>query len=172
MANAPIVYSFFGVGSGTLGTSPFTAAPFVITIFTNTSRIVSNTIWYPTPTPENLCSQATASIATAGLPTAILEFGLSITALSNPQANLFRLSVGLDPDALIGVASPQLKGYALATSIGPVFGTAVFSQKPYPTTTGDLLFTAVASAAFQATLMLPTPETAPQGRQGIPPTKL
>jgi len=158
MSNAaPIIYSFFGVGSGTLGTDQFDNEAFVITILTNTDSIVTNANMYPVPVLQNLCSQATATIAIAGLPSSIIGFGLTITALNNPQANLYQVSVGLAPDALVGVTAPALKGYGLDKSIGPVFGSGAFSQKPYPTTAGNLLFSSFSSTAFLAALAVPGP---------------
>jgi hypothetical protein len=154
---APIIYSFFGTGSGTLGTATFTDAAFTITILTNTSMIYTNPDMYAVPTLQNLCPQVTATVAIAGFPSAIIGFGLTITALNVPKSNLFQLCVGLAPDALIGVANEALKGYALDKSIGPVFGAASFSKQGYPLTTGgNLLFSSMSSAAFQATLALPT----------------
>ena len=100
---APIVYTFFGVGSGMLGTTPFNAVPFVITILTNTGGIVPNPNLYPGPVLQNFCSQATATIAISGLPSAIIGFGMSITALSNAKSNLFQVAIGQAPDALISV---------------------------------------------------------------------
>ncbi|MGA2245905.1 MAG: hypothetical protein ABSH48_12970 [Verrucomicrobiota bacterium] len=165
----PIIYSFFGVGSGSLGASPFNHAGFVITIFTNTGSIYTNPNLYPTPMLQNTCPQATATIAIAGLQSAVIGFGLTITALNNTHSNLFQLSAGVAPDVLCGVASPALSGYGLDTTIGPVFGTGSVSQQPYPTTAGNLLFLSASVAGFQATLVALAKVMPPGGLHVISP---
>lgn len=147
MPNAiPVVYSFFGVGSGSLGADAFTEAPFVIVIPTDTGRIYSDTISYPQPTLRVSGPTLAGTISIFGRRTGVFNFGLTLTRLNET------LSVGMDLNRLFAIANPVFVGYGFYRAIGPITGTPAFDPRPYPTTAGDLLFNSVSKGDFQATL--------------------
>jgi hypothetical protein len=145
MSEGPILYSFFGVGSGKLGPDTFTNASFVITIPTNTNRIYSDTIAYPQPTLRVTSPTMASVISIFGLWTAIFNFGLNLTRLNDA------LFVGMDVNRLFAVSNAMFANYGFYRAIGPVTGTPAFDPKAYPTTAGDLAFNAVSKGDFQAT---------------------
>jgi hypothetical protein len=157
----PIIYTFFGVGSGTLGTNQFDNASFVITVPADASTASSPTNLYPEWATQVNCPQATATISVLGLPTAIFGFALNVTLFDSAEAGLFWISVGLAPDQLVIVKNLDLRNYNLKQSLNPLAGMGPFpvSQNPYPITAipGNLRFTSINSAAFQATLLSPQP---------------
>jgi hypothetical protein len=63
--------------------------------------------------------------------------------------------------ALLFTGSPSLSTYALATAIGPVIGTAIFSPSGVADTTGGFfeLSGVTGSATFTATIPVPEPST-------------
>jgi hypothetical protein len=147
--STPIIYLFFGTGSGTLGTTSFNNAEFVVTVPTDSSRIFTNGTQYPPGTPVVDSTRPMDTVTVIGFGTTAFQFSLILAVL--PTGNLFRVSLGLWPKELLGVASAQLQGYGLDCSIGPVSGTASFSpQTAFPTMAGDLIFSSIASLAFRA----------------------
>jgi hypothetical protein len=147
MSNAlPIVCSFFGVGSGSLGADTFMNAPFVIIVPTDTGRIYTDTNTYPQPTLRVSSPTMVSAISLFGRRTAVLNFGLTLTRLNDS------LLVGMDVNRLFAVAHARFANYGFNHSIELTSGAPAFDPKNYPTTAGDLVFTSISKGAFQATL--------------------
>ena len=148
---APIIYLFFGTGTGTLGTMPFSNASFLISVPTDTSRIITNSNLYPPGTPMADSARATSTITILNLGTEAFQISLSVAVLRAGTPNTLKVSLGLAPYELLGIASPDLQGYGLNHSLGPISGGVSFaSQPPFPAASGNLVFSSIASASFQA----------------------
>lgn len=153
----PIIYTFLGVGSGTLGATPFDNAPFVITVPADASLLSTPTNLYPRGATQVSGPQATATISVFGLPTAIFGFALEVTLMNNAVSGQFSVAVGVAPDQLVMVKNPALQNYNLKQSVNLLVGTGPcpVSPKPYPITAipENLIFTSITAAGFQATLV-------------------
>jgi len=159
MANL-ITYIFSGVGSGSLGTAGFTNAEFRITIPTNTDCIYTDNSIYPAGTPMVSSAMRADEIAIAGLNTTVFERALNIAVLSINQSHESKVALGEAPDLLLGIAGSEFRGYGLNHAIGPVSGVATVTGRTFPTAAGALVFSNIASAAFQA--ILPAVTTHPK----------
>jgi hypothetical protein len=163
----PIIYTFSGRGSGTLGTQPLQNTPFAITLLADAATAYNPSGLYPNGATAVDCPTATAAIFILGVPTAIIAFKLNVILMNNPENNQFWVSLGLAPDQLLLVKNPALRGHTLKESLGPLAGTAPFPvPQSYPLTVQpptvppqSLTFTSITSVAFQATLLLPDPPT-------------
>lgn len=157
----PIIYTFFGVGCGTLGTNQFDNASFVITVPADASTVSNPINVYADGATQVSCAQATATISVFGLPTAIFGYALNVTLLDIAEKGVFWVSVGLAPDQLVLVKNQDLRNYNLKQSLNPLAGTGPFpvSQTSWPITAipGKLKFTSITSAFFQAALLSPQP---------------
>lgn len=158
---APIVYFFFGVGSGSFGGIPFNDAPFAITIPTKTDRVIQ--VRDPQgrfSMPQIPFAPCTASIAVHGITSgpfgmqsAVIGPGMSVIYSVDNRTGLYRVSFGLTAAELVfGVASPAIEGYLLVSSIGPIVGAESISARCI-TSVGDFTLASVSRAAFQATLL-------------------
>lgn len=157
----PIIYTFSGVGSGSLGSQQFGNSPFAITVLADASTVYHSTGLYPQGATAVDCPVATATISVLGIYSAIFAFGMNITLMNNPENGQFWVSIGMAPDQLLVVKNPALRGYTLRESLKLLAGAGPFTvPKPYPITTSQsLTFTSITSVAFQATLWLPDPPT-------------
>lgn len=131
---APITFLFTGIGTGTLGDTPFTNAAFTITALADTLNIEFAT--FGATTPAVLSSSTTISIT-----------GLSTATFTTPQ-RIFNNQ----PLAIVGVNKPSppssdrydifnatLGTYTLATAFGPVSGSVVaIGLTGVPTNLGTL----------------------------------
>lgn len=112
---APITYLFTGIGSGTLGATPFTDAVFTITALADTDNIDFITFGADTPVVQS----SSTTISITGLPTA--TFNTAKRIFNNQTANI----VGVNDLALndifnIRATAPALSTYTLATAFGPL----------------------------------------------------
>lgn len=156
----PILYTFSGVGSGTLGNTAFQNATFAISALTDATIVSNPTNLFPQGASQVDCPQQSVTVSIAGQPAAVIGFGLGVILMNDPQHNLFWISIGLGADQLVVVKNPNLRHYNLKAGSAPVAGLAAIpvSQKPYPITVipQTLLFNAITKVEFQATL-LPKP---------------
>src|SRR5437763_698639 len=71
---APIRYTFTGIATGTLGTLPFTAAPFAITTITDTDLVAS----VSTGCPNSFEVPGTYTVSVMGLPSATFTDSMAV----------------------------------------------------------------------------------------------
>ena len=162
---APVTFIHTGIGSGTIGATSFTNAPFTITEIGNTASVQDCTV----PTALAPCFfvndlSASVSISALGI------FNILTPTRTFVDQDLLLAGFGLSgptgQDIFDGPNSPLFANYDLATSIGPVtgFGSLVQNQSlagPLSTSGGDLLFVdSLTPATFQATIaVIPEPST-------------
>ena len=149
----PIVYTFSGVGSGTLGATPFTDQPFVIAALADASKVYQNSILYPVPTTQIDLPQSTVMISISGSSSAIIQPSLSLALLFNPQRKPYQFTIGIAPDQLLAVTNPVFEHAALNKTVEITKGAGSISRKPYGTSGGSLVFSSISSAEFGATLL-------------------
>jgi len=149
----PILYSFHGIGTGSLCGTPFTNSPFVILAYTDASNPTNPSNEYPQGALQVNCGQQRVVVSVLGLPPAVIQFGLSVTRLSDPAHGQFWIAIGLGTDQLVKVSNRALEGYGLTTSTpiiqsAPVSGPSV---KPYPVSeTQSFSLNSLSKIAFQA----------------------
>jgi uncharacterized protein (TIGR03437 family) len=150
---APITITLTGTGSGTLGGKTFTSAAFSFTVTGDTDHLVVPT-----------CCAGDIETA-SGSPTSFSIQGFSTGTFMNDTQVIWTdrtSTVGIahanDGD-LIDLQNSVFKGYALATSIGPVTGQPSFlgtcpgqDCTSFQTSLGTLLFNSVGSVTFTATV--------------------
>jgi hypothetical protein len=153
----PILYTFSGVGSGTLGNSAFQNATFAISVLTDATNVYNPINLFPQGASQVDCSTQSVAVSIAGQPTAVIGLGLNVTLMNDPQHNLFWISIGEAPDQLVVVNNPGLRHYNLKAGSAPVVGIGAIpvSQRSYPLTAipQALLFNSITKAEFQATLL-------------------
>lgn len=128
----PLTIVITGSGSGSLGTTRFTAAQFKFTLTTDTSQLV-----VPPCCPGDTDTPS-------GTPTMFSITGVGSGTLTDNQV------VFVDPSGTAGLAhfsdgdmidldSPQFHGYKMAASLGPVTGTTFLGSNPiFGTSAGAL----------------------------------
>jgi hypothetical protein len=159
----PIIYTFAGVGSGTLGTESFSDAAFTVTISADTANIVTSPILFGL----SHVPASSATIFVNGLGTVPILTQLGV-------ANSQNLETTGPADITLNVSSDSTlspifelplgtKDYLLSESIGPVGGRTLMqpdSFTPFTTSDGDFAFSSLLIVTFQAALQ-PVPEPAP-----------
>ena len=161
----PITYTFAGVGSGTIGTTPFTDTSFTFVFTADTSAIdASGAPFYRLTDVGGTFSEDATTVT--------LTATVSIVATADaatPRINFFNATF----DNGLGINDPSLASYELATSFGPLTvtapGTATSFLTPTFNTAGDgfastgglVEITANTSLTFTAALQTPAvPEPA------------
>jgi hypothetical protein len=162
MQAEPIVYTFSGVGSGTLGAESFSDAAFAVTVSADTSNIVSSPLLFGlSHVPD---SSATIFVNGLGTVPIITQLGVADSQnLETTGPAAITLDVSSDPDVSpIFEVHPGTKDYLLSEPIGPI-GGQMFMQPvsftPFATSDGDFAFSSLLSVTFQAALQ-PVPEPA------------
>lgn len=153
----PIRFTFFGVGSGSLGGASFHDTPFFVTVPADVERVYPPTAVYPSGTLQVDCAREAATISIFGRETAMAGLGLNVTRFRDSRRKLHWLAVGLAPDQLITISHPAFRNYDLDGPFPLVRGVAPFSTsgRAYPTTAeGDFVLNQVSSVAVQAKLVV------------------
>jgi hypothetical protein len=154
---APIIYTFTGSGTGTLGATPFTSANFVATLTTDTSQVIFQSVFGALGA---IGIPAQIDISGVGLETFtgvtflstfsnVLDFGEGNGALFNAPGNL----IENDNSAFLGYDLVSNK-----TVTGPNVYLAQFVNAN--TSGGALSFTRMSNVTFQAAVGTGTPEPA------------
>jgi hypothetical protein len=140
-------YYFHGVGSGTLGSQVFGDAAFTILLTADTSDIcqcTSSTV-FEVEGPSRISIQGIDS-AEFTIPTRVFS-NVSVAAVG------FSRALPLDLRDFFGMREPEFAGYALGTSIGPIFEpepSAVNQFVNVPTSQGLLTFSSIEHVLFAA----------------------
>ena len=156
---ATIIFTYTSTGSGNVGSTSFTNAPFTITQTADTASRVS----FPGGFSIDAIS---ASIAIGG------AGNFSFTSGTRTFVNIFGPEVGFSRaganglDLIVGPKNAAFYTWDMLTSIGPIIGLANFLQWQHPpdsvtTDGGTLLFSSVNStpSTFTATIA-PEPSAA------------
>lgn len=157
LAAQPIRYLFTGIGSGTLNGNAFTRQTFTFDIAANASNVNPSGFGPGVPDVGNLT--ALFSITGTG------SGSFSNVYVFNHQTNqVVGFGSSANSDLIdIGNNSVGLGTYGLTTAFGPIPNTTslFFSQfTNQQTSAGNLTFTNVASASFEAQLTSTVPEPA------------
>ncbi|WP_417318420.1 PEP-CTERM sorting domain-containing protein [Emcibacter sp.] len=155
---APIKFSFWGTGSGTLDQTDFNAADFTIELFADTNNITTDGF-----TESLLADSATFSIdgVGSGFFSEILRMFTNHigTGLGRPA----------NSDLIDFLNTPELKSYDLASSTA-IYSEAspccAFAFSGLTTSLGALGFSSYGEVSFQATLTN-VPEPAPLALLGL-----
>ena len=153
----PIEVTITATGSGTIGATPFTDAPFTL-------RLIGDTAARRTFSPEvSDIALTSASIEIAGVGTAQFTgptrvFGFRGNALYPPAGGFSRAGdAGVD---ILDVHGAAFATWDMTTDIGPVFDADLSDALPQAvnlgTTLGQLDFTAYANGTFTAHVPEPT----------------
>jgi hypothetical protein len=135
---SPITYTFTGTGTGELGSTPFSSAPFTVTVSADTSSIFSFTGGVEL---EALSS----TISVSGLP--LMTFTDTTSVADNQSFEVIVFGDFTLDLALLDKSNAAFATYALATSIGPISlpGPDTVSASQFvniPTNQGALTLTA------------------------------
>jgi len=158
---APILYTFSGTGSGTLGTNPFANVHFLLSATADTRDVnkvnVLGVLWIPVQS---------ATVQVDGFDTGLFGIGLSLfhspyySVPPGPSGSeTVGLSLATGPD-LLNLAHPAFVGYDLVTDLGPVFVPVPdyqsrLSFNSIPTSIGAMTLTSSLNVTFTAA---PVPE--------------
>ena len=162
---APITYTFTGTGSGSLGSTSFTNANFVVSLVADTANIDTTT--FGPSTPSVLVTSSMISIT--GLSPATITEQLRVFNNKSSQIAGFTATSGFDR---YDVSSSALSNYNLDTNFGPITGDLLGSDLiDLATNSGTLNLTASnPTSTFQAVTnaaAAPEPGTLPLVGMGI-----
>jgi hypothetical protein len=156
--NAPaasIEFIHTGTGSGTIGTTAFTGAPFTITEFADTTNRASSSEGF-------FVDDTSASISIGTLGTFGFTTGTRTFVNNNFSIIGFSREGIFGADLYNGPTNAAFAAYDLLTSIGPIGGTALLLQwtvSPVDTTGGILTFaSATTDGTFRAITGAVVPE--------------
>ena len=143
----PISYTITGIGSGSIGASPFTSQPFTLTILADMSNV-------QLPFPNSYAVNNTSATMQIGAVTTPALAGSSYASTT-----FFGYSGGVVGDEIdtfpVYVSAPGLTGYNLQAPVGPLSATpspAFFLQ----TDLGYVTINSFSQVSFQATIPEPT----------------
>jgi hypothetical protein len=149
----PIVYTFSGTISGTLGLTALTNAPFVWTVVAGTGGVTT----FDLP-PGVYQNQET--VLQHGSASSVYVSGVGNASVSDLVQQSVDHTAGHGTISMANVASTfgmtitdprDLNGWFLANPIGPITGSATFvSTAPLNTSLGALTVTGVSNLSFQA----------------------
>lgn len=160
MEAEPIIYTFSGIGSGTLGTESFSDAAFTVTVSADTANIVTSPLLFGLSHVP--ASSATVFVNGLGTVPIITQLGVADSQnLETTGPADITLNVSSD-STLSPIFELPLgtKDYLLSESIGPVGGRTLMqpdSFTPFTTSDGNFAFSSLLSVTFQAQ---PVPEPA------------
>jgi PEP-CTERM motif len=150
---APITYTEEATATGSLGGVAFTNATVLLTMNNVTTNITGG------PTLFDNLGSATLTVG-GGTP---VTFTDSIQVFSNQSVSAVGFQDATDSLDILDTASISFATYALATSIGPISGTALLnSDFSFPTSGGAFILTGVVgpTSTFTATTAAAVPEPA------------
>ena len=151
-----IIYTFSGVGSGTLGADSFHDASYDITLFADTSDIVTSPLLFGVSYVPDL----SATVFVNGLGTSVINSQMRVRDFQNlgmvgPATISLYNSDNPSFGAILAV-HPVSKNYFLSEPIGPIGVIGVTSvnssDASFATSGGDFSFSSLSSVTFQATL--------------------
>lgn len=148
-----IIYTFSGVGSGTLGADSFTDASYEITLYADTSKIVVTPLLFG----ESFVPDLSATVFVNGLGTATITSQMVVYDF-NDLGMVGPATIGLyngddDPAARVLAVHPGSKDYFLSEAIGPIGGALLDnpgSGASFATSDGNFSFSSLVSVRFQA----------------------
>jgi hypothetical protein len=152
---ASIVYTFSGIGSGSIGGSDFTDAAFTIQVLADTTGVHLTTGSFPVLAVEDISS----TLAIQGFQTATFTEGERVFVSQSGQILGFGRSEfrsefpGRD---LLDIMSPTFATYDLRRAFGPLAAgnpSAVWQNLVEGTTLGGVTFYAAKSITFTASLV-------------------
>ena len=151
----PIIYTFSGVGSGTLGADSFTDVSYIITLFADTSDIVTSPLLFG----DSSVSDLSATVFVSGLGTTMINSQMRVSDFQNlgtvGPATISLYNGDNASSAAILSVHPYSKDYFLSEPIGPIGGTLFnnpSSSASFTTSDGDFSFSLLLSVTFQAAL--------------------
>ena len=160
-----IIYTFSGVGSGTLGADSFSDASYAITLYADTSKIVVTPLLFG----ESFVPDLSATVFVNGLGTATITSQMVVYDLNDlgmvGPATISLFNSDDDPAARVLAVHPDTKEYFLSEAIGPIGGTLVDNQSSgasFATSDGDFSFSSLTSVRFQA-----TPQAVPESSMTV-----
>lgn len=152
---APIVYSFEGTGSGSVGSTPLSNTPFRIRVSSDTTNVSTTHPYTSVVAPPG------AEIEINGVGTGVFQLNVSVnrssTVITFGDHDLNLLLIGLF--AGTSVVPPF---YDLTTDFGPVTDTAPTTEGQFvniPLDIGPLTFSSLGPVSFQSSIV-PEPSTA------------
>jgi hypothetical protein len=159
---SPITYTGTVIGSGVLDGKTFTDLLVTITFSGDTSNVGKDSDGDPVNFPA-----ASATVNVAGVGTDTFTDPIGILGIPVPDPTLGNLAgvafVDAAPHtsglAILGTLTNALVGYDLASSIGPISGSAFIEggSTVYSTTSGSFTWTAISdTSAFTATVPEPS----------------
>lgn len=148
-----IIYMFSGVGSGTLGAGSFHDAAYDITLFADTSDIVTSPLLFG----DSYVPDLSATVFVNGLGTSTINSQMRVRDFENlgmtGPATISLYNGDNASYAAILAVHPGSKNYSLSEPIGPIGGTLFDSSgASFTTSAGDFSFSSLSSVTFQATL--------------------
>jgi hypothetical protein len=148
-----IFYTFSGIGSGTLGTDSFSDSSYAITLYADTSDIVTSGLLFG----DSYVPDVSATVFVNGLGTATITSQMRVRDLQNLET-VGPATISLynsDNPAFAPILSvhPDTKDYILSEAIGPIGGALLNNQATdasFATSDGDFSFSSLTSVRFQA----------------------
>ena len=147
----PVTVTVSGVGSGSFAGKTFTAAPFSVTLTSDTTAVVKP----PCCDTVDLPSGSPATITIQGQTATITD---TQTVFISPNSYIIGLAHFNDGD-LVDLSDVALSGYRFGASIGPLTGTPSFVGKcpgvdcsGFQTSAGLFNFSSVSTVTFQVTV--------------------
>jgi hypothetical protein len=155
-----IIYTFSGVGTGTLGVDSFRDTSYVITLDADTSDIVTSPLLFG----DSYVPDLSATVFVNGLGTATITSQMRVRDFQNlgmvDPATISLYNSDNPSFAAILAVHPGSKDYILSEAIGPIGGTVLNNQATdasFVTSDGDFSFNSLVSVKFQA-----TPQSVPE----------
>jgi len=154
----PILFTFQGIGSGSVGAVGFTNASFTLTQSSDTSLITSFSngfaLTYETPPASG------ASIAIAGFGSGILSTVTDVADVQQSPSSFVALAIASTGGDVAGRGT-TFDTYNLESAVGPIITPSQFvSNFTVASTLGGVSFTSISNLTFTATTV-PEPSTIP-----------
>jgi hypothetical protein len=148
---SPIIFTFTGVATGTLGVTAFTNASFTVSSLTDTSQVTLLGTTYQVQV-------SSSSVSIAGFATGTFTGPTYWGSPQNSSDMIFANSPISIATGLLGITKVELLGYDLTSAIGPLlsaldFESAVFHNFQNIPTSQGLLTLVAASDTFTATIV-------------------
>ena len=147
----PITYTFTGTGTGNIDGTPFTDAPYTVTMSGDTSAVIPFVI--PVVGFAAFTNPTTGTIAVQGI---------GVATITEPNMHVARYPSASGQTAFfwrpysetfLDASNPALTGYTLITPIGPVLGSEVPDTSDFMNIASDLgaiTMTSSSPVTFQA----------------------
>jgi hypothetical protein len=148
-----IIYTFSGVGSGTLGVDSFSDASYAITLYADTSAIFTTPLLFG----DSYVPDLSATVFVNGLGAATITSQMRVRDLQDlgmvGPATISLYNSENPAFAPILSVHPDTKVYILSEAIGPIGGTVLnyrITDASFATSDGDFSFSSLVSVRFQA----------------------